>query len=221
MPIRQHYAPGTPCWIDRITANLNRTQAFYAALFGWDYIEEDGYRQARIGGQTVAGIGSAPVPVEFWTVYLASKDLGESLAKVAELGGRVVMPPVTLGANGRLFLATDPAGAPVGFWEGYKDEGIVLVDEIGVSRSYELVVPDRSAAEAFYGAISPAEDPTVIVEEPGVAAPYWRIGFGVADVAEAGYRAVTAGARAAVSHADGTATVTDPAGASFGLRTLG
>jgi predicted enzyme related to lactoylglutathione lyase len=212
MPVRRHYAPGTPCWIDRVTTNLTRTQTFYGSLFGWDYAEEGGYQQAQSAGRTVAGFGSAPMPLELWNVYLASKNLEASAELVGELGGTVVMPPTALGAIGRLFLAIDPAGATVGFWQGAVDEGIVLADEIGASCRYELVVPDRAAVQTFYGTVG--QDIAIVEAQ---TRPYWRIGFGVRDVAASAFAAATTGARDVTHHADGSATVTDPGGARFGL----
>ena len=210
MPVREHYASGAPCWIDRVSPSLAGIQPFYTTLFGWDYVTEGAYKQARLAGRTVAGFGTAPV--DLWNVYLASKNLEESAERVTQLGGRVVMPPVTLGETGQLFLALDPAGAPVGFWQGFSEAGIVLADEICASCRYELIVRERARVAAFYDVIGP--DITIREEQ---TKPYWRISFGVADVAVSAYAAVTAGARGIMQLADGSVTVVDPGGARFGL----
>jgi predicted enzyme related to lactoylglutathione lyase len=30
------YAPGTPCWVDVTSPELDRTLSFYSDLFGWE-----------------------------------------------------------------------------------------------------------------------------------------------------------------------------------------
>ncbi|MFE9368357.1 VOC family protein [Streptomyces sp. NPDC006711] len=223
MPVRTTYAAGDPCWIDRISARPEAAEAFYAALFGWTYAEEGGYRTARLAGELVAGFGSAPGPLESWTVYLAAKDVDATAAVIAELGGRVVLGPVDAGPNGRLLLATDPAGTLTGCWQGARARGVVLADEAGAACGYELRVPDPSAVAGFYrglGAHPTAGDGpggSFRIVQDRSAPPHWLVYFGVdSPVASAG-AALLAGARPVGPAAGGRVVLRDAGGARFGL----
>ena len=41
MPARTEHAPGTPSWVDLQTSDPAGAKAFYSALFGWDYDDQD------------------------------------------------------------------------------------------------------------------------------------------------------------------------------------
>lgn len=210
------YAAGAPCWIDRITADLTAAQLWYTALFGWQYTEEGGNVTARLGGEIVAGFGVAPTPLEAWMVYLATKDLGATMAAAEHMGGRVTMAPVAVGDVGRLALAVDPAGAAVGFWEGHRIEGVVLADEPASACRYELRVGDEAVAGQFYGTLFGSDARRFVVKD-GSARPTWVIYFGTADLAGTVLRALSAGARITGQNADGSVVLRDSRGAVFGL----
>ncbi|MEV4530852.1 VOC family protein [Streptosporangium sp. NPDC049304] len=155
MPRRTAYGPGTPCWVDHITVDLTGAKQFYGGLFGWEFTRENdrGYHLITLRGEIIGGLGPSPMgmaPGSSWNVYLASKDLDHTRTEVGRLGGRVVMGPVPAGEDGRLCLAVDPSGAAVGFWEGGRDEGVVLVDEPGALCACELHTARPDSAEEFY-----------------------------------------------------------------------
>jgi predicted enzyme related to lactoylglutathione lyase len=236
MPRRTGYRPGSPCWVDCITPDLSGTRAFYAALFGWEFTEEGvGYQLVRLGGEIIGGLGAAPPglpPAAMWTVYLATKDADATCAQVRELGGRTVMGPVAAGADGRLSLAVDPSGAPVGFWEGHHDVGVVLADEPGTVCGFELRTPWRERAETFYGGLFgctvTGEAPSLSLELAGSPVarltriesgeqPYWLPHFGVLDVADAVARACARGALLSHAGPGEPSLLRDPWGARFAL----
>ena len=41
MPKVKKYRHGTPCWVDLTTTDLAGAKAFYAGLFGWEYVDEE------------------------------------------------------------------------------------------------------------------------------------------------------------------------------------
>ena len=61
MSERTSYAPGTPCWVDLATPDLDAAESFYGPLFGWEIpelpnsAEMGGYRRAKKNGKDVAG----------------------------------------------------------------------------------------------------------------------------------------------------------------------
>lgn len=167
-------------------------------------------------------------PGSSWNVYLASKDLDHTRTEVGRLGGRVVMGPVPAGEDGRLCLAVDPSGAAVGFWEGGRDEGVVLVDEPGALRACELHTARPGAAEEFYRGLY-GDVPLVIRPSSRTG---WVPFFGVSEIQDTGAtedagntgsegKAGSAGTAAAAPAAGarplGSNLFADPLGAIFGL----
>ncbi|WP_051781649.1 MULTISPECIES: VOC family protein [unclassified Streptomyces] len=245
MPRRTSYRPGVPCWVDCITPDLTGAQRFYGDLFGWEFADEGGnYRLAVLDGELIGGLGTAP-PGRWsgaaWNVYLATKDADRTRADVEDLGGTVVMGPVPAGEDGRLFLAVDPQGAPVGFWEGHHAQGVVLADEAGAVCGHDLVVPRADAAERFYGGLfgfrtgrrraegedAAGDEGRLTLElhgtawaglvEDTAAQPGWIPYIGVRDLAASQAAALAAGAQP-VGRPTGTRTVLrDPWGAVFGM----
>ena len=39
MPTRDGAPLGAPCWIDLLTSDLQRSQEFYGAVFGWQFTD--------------------------------------------------------------------------------------------------------------------------------------------------------------------------------------
>lgn len=230
MPVRSSYPVGMPCWIDCITGDVAASTAFYGALFGWTFADEgrDHHLVLR-DGAVVGGLGAAPPDrpgPAFWTTYLASKDLPATVIAVRANGGQIVMPPMPAGPNGQLCLALDPSGAAVGFWQGARADGIVLVDEPGAMVWHELRTPS-AAVLSFYSRLFPlsaepdgaavrvrlGDEPAFSIHECAGAAR-WIPQFGAESPDELAERAVALGA----SRVPGDAVVLrDPAGATFGV----
>ncbi len=147
---------GEPIWVDLTTPAPQRTRAFYAALFGWEYqvMEEfGGYANAHRGGKRAAGI--APAPPQgmegpgAWTVYFASDDLRTDAARVADLGGQVVFEPMQVGEHGHMGVFRDPGGATFGLWQPTGHPGRQGEGE-GQLVWVEVNTDDPASALAFY-----------------------------------------------------------------------
>jgi predicted enzyme related to lactoylglutathione lyase len=221
MPRRSAYGPGTPCWTDCITTDLAGAQDFYASLFGWEYEDEGpGYRIITLRGGIVGGLGLSPGgrAGSAWNVYLATKDAEVTRVRVLAAGGRVVMGPVPAGGAGRLFLAVDRAGAPVGFWEGHRSEGVVLADEPGTVCGTRLTVPAHTAALDFYGALFGRPPEAAVTESPAAPA-HWLPFLGAEDPQATARTAVASGA--VLVEAGERPVLKDPWGAAFGLMRAG
>jgi predicted enzyme related to lactoylglutathione lyase len=104
--------------------DLETATGFYGPLLGWEF--EPGpprwgrYLRALSGGEPVAGLGEVAKQWEFtvaWTTYFATDDAGKTADAIRERGGTVAVGPLEFDA-GRLALASDPAGATFGLWEG-------------------------------------------------------------------------------------------------------
>lgn len=152
---------GTPCWVDFMASDLQRTHDFYTGLFGWAYEEGTpefgGYHNALIDGRRVAGMsptmpGMEDVP-KVWTVYLASDDIEATKAAVVANGGQVVSEPMQVGEFGSMAVFTDPAGAAFGVWQAGSHLGIAAVDEHGTPAWMDVMSSDFERAKDFYAKV--------------------------------------------------------------------
>ena len=158
MSERTSYAPGTPCWVDLGSPDLDASVEFYGALFGWDVpasenIEQTGgYRRATKGGADVVGMmplmqeGQPPA----WTSYVSVEDADATAAKVREAGGMVYAEPMDVMGLGKMAVFADTTGAAFGIWQPGTFPGAGIVNEPGALAWNELGTRDPEAAKAFY-----------------------------------------------------------------------
>ncbi len=155
------YAPGTPCWVDLASADLEASADFYGDLFGWEVPEQPnsaemgGYRRAQLEGDDVAGVmplmqpGQPPV----WSTYISVEDAAATVAKVRDAGGSVIVEPMNVMGLGKMAVFADPGGAVFGTWEPGTFVGAARVNEPGALAWNELNTRDLEGAKAFYGAV--------------------------------------------------------------------
>ncbi|HET6997679.1 MAG TPA: VOC family protein [Solirubrobacterales bacterium] len=161
MSERTSYTPGTPCWVDLATPDVEAAAAFYGDLFGWEVpelpnsAEMGGYRRAKLNGKDVAGVvplmqeGQPPA----WSTYISVTDAEATMAAVREAGGQVIFEPMEPADYGKLAVFTDPTGAFCGVWQPNTFAGAELVNEYGTFGWNELGTRDTAAAKEFYGAV--------------------------------------------------------------------
>ena len=161
MSERTSYAPGTPCWVDLGSPDLEAAIGFYGELFGWEVpelpnsAEMGGYRRAKKDGADVAGMmplmqeGQPPA----WSSYVSVADADATAVAVSENGGNVISPVMDVMGLGKMAIFADPTGAVFGIWEPGTFAGAERVNEPGALSWNELGTRDPEAAKAFYGAI--------------------------------------------------------------------
>jgi predicted enzyme related to lactoylglutathione lyase len=182
MSERSSYVPGTPCWVDLATPDIEAAERFYWGLYGWkipelpDSSEMGGYRRAKMGSYDIAGVmplmqeGQPPA----WSTYISVTDADATAAAVQENGGTQVAAPMKVASYGSLALFTDPQGAFFGIWQPDTFAGAELVNEKGTVGWNELNTRDPEAAKKFYGAVFDweAED---LETEGGGTYTVWRV----------------------------------------------
>jgi len=161
MSERTSYVPGTPCWVDLATPDLDAAESFYRELFGWEIpelpssAEMGGYRRAKKNGRDVAGAmplmqeGQPPA----WSTYVSVDDADTIARAIQENGGTMIAEPMDVASYGRLAIFTDPEGAFFGIWEPADFAGAELVNEPGAFSWNELETRDPATAKEFYGRI--------------------------------------------------------------------
>ena len=246
------YAPGTPCWIDLGAPDPAAAAAFYGTVFGWTSEEgppeAGGYRMCLLRGVPVAGIGPRMNPDHppFWATYIAVADADATAARVTELGGQVVAPPMDVLTAGRMAVCLDPAGAAFSLWQAGTTLGSGLANEPGAFTWNELLTDDLDGAKAFYGGLFGWTSETMTGEmpytefkldgrsiagmmpkpptmPPGVP-PMWGVYFAVED-ADATVATITAAGGSLLMGPQDIepgrfAVVADPAGATFNVMKL-
>lgn len=161
MSERTSYVPGTPCWVDLGTPDVDAAAQFYSELLGWqvpeaeDVEETGGYRRATKDGADV--VGMAPLMQEgqppAWTSYVSVADADAATTAVKDAGGTVMMEPMDVMGLGKFGIYADPTGAAFGIWEPGTFAGARRVNEPGALCWNELNTRDVGAAKAFYSAV--------------------------------------------------------------------
>jgi len=96
-----------------------KQEAFYREMFDWDITQREGTPISTIPpgkGPPVEGIGGSVIETgrPTVTVYIQVANLGESLKKAEELGGKVAMPPIDVPNGPTIAQIEDPEGNLIG-----------------------------------------------------------------------------------------------------------
>ncbi len=111
--------PGTYCWSELATHDIDGSKAFYSSVFGWgSHTESAGpmdYTEFKVDDDSIAGMfpmgdmmpaGTPP----HWGVYFAVADCDAAVGTATRLGATVVAPAMDV-TVGRFAVLTDPQGA--------------------------------------------------------------------------------------------------------------
>lgn len=161
MPEFTSYAPGTPCWVDLATSDVDAAAEFYGTVFAWDCVapenpeEYGGYRQFHLNGKRISGVFPLQPGMEMpvWSTYIAVDSADETSAAVEQAGGHVMTPAMDVMALGRMAFFVDPTGAAIGIWQPGEHTGAQLANEPGAFAWNELLTRDVAAAKAFYTSV--------------------------------------------------------------------
>jgi hypothetical protein len=184
-----------------------------------------------------------------WSIYLATEDIAKTVEAAEGDGAQIIAPPMAVADLGIQAVLNDPTGAHLGAWQPRTFPGFAVLGEPGSPSWFELFTRDHDAAVAFYrtvfhwdttavgdaddfrytvmrdpsgeGELAGIMDATAFLPE-GVPA-YWSVYWEVDDVDAAAAKVKALGG-SVVADAEDTpygrlATVADPAGAQFKLRT--
>lgn len=116
---------GSIGWIDLTVPNADEVRDFYAQVTGWkpEPLDMGGYSDYVMNapdGEGKAGVchargGNASMPPQ-WIIYIVVEDLDASLARCAEMGGKVIVPVRSMG-EARYCVIQDPAGAVAALYQ--------------------------------------------------------------------------------------------------------
>lgn len=155
------YPPGTFSWVDLMAKDVAKAKSFYGSLFDWTAEEQDTqggppYVMFRHDGDEVAGLGRMPDEMQqqgvpgVWSSYVTVADVEESVGRVEEHGGKIVMPPMQVFDAGHMAVITDREGAALSLWQPLEHKGAAKCNEPGSFCWNELAVRDIDGARDFY-----------------------------------------------------------------------
>ena len=193
-------------------------------------------------------MGDAPAN-NTWSIYLATDDIAKTVEAAEAAGAQILAPAGAVEDLGIQVVLLDPTGAHLGAWQPATFPGFTVLNEHGAPSWFELHTRDHAGAVAFYrsvfgwdtnvvadsdefryttmrdpsgeGDLAGIMDATAFLPEgvPAHWSVYWEVDDAAATVAK-----VKALGGSVVRDAEDTphgrlATVVDPAGAPFKLRT--
>jgi uncharacterized protein len=160
MTIRTTVPVGAPTWIDLASSDVERSKDFYAAVFGWTFVdagpEFGGYVNAYLDDRPVAGLmhndpqWNSP---DGWSTYLHTADIRATLAAAVAAGAQTCVDPVEpmeVKDKGWMAMVTDPAGAFLGLWQPTGHQGFEVVGVNGAPVYHQLTTSDYGRALDFY-----------------------------------------------------------------------
>ena len=174
-------------WVDLSAKDFEGQSAFYKALLGWTHEDMpmgEGmiYRMFKADGHTVGGAAQlSPEQMSqgrrtAWNVYLAVDDIDATVAKVAGLGGTVVMPPADVpGDAGRIAGVQDPTGAYIFFWKPKRSDESMEYMLPGTLSWCDLSTRDPQKAIDFYSKLVGWD---IQAMAPAGPMPYWIVNVG-------------------------------------------
>lgn len=102
--------------------DLDASSQFYSQLFGWKVERDLLMNYATFEPGEGVGGGFNPVQEDFPAgsvlVYIATEDIESDLAKVEQLGGKVVVPKTEIPGIGWFGIFSDLSGNQVGLFTG-------------------------------------------------------------------------------------------------------
>jgi len=115
---------GNPlCHFEFLTNDPDKSKAFYSKVFDWEYEGTPGsdeYTLINTGAEPGGGMMKRPdqCPMPTVGVYFLVDSIDETLAKVTEAGGNVVMPKMEIPNIGWIAVFVDPENIGIGIFQG-------------------------------------------------------------------------------------------------------
>jgi len=184
-----------------------------------------------------------------WKMYLATDDITKTAETAAANGAQIIAPAMAVGDLGIQLVMIDPTGAQLGAWQPKEFPGFTVVLEHGAPSWFELFTRDHSRSVDFYRTVFHWDTTVVgdsdefryttmgdpmggenlagIMDASGFlpdgVPAHWSVYWEVDDVDATAGKVRTLGGTVVAEGVDTPygrlATVTDPAGAEFKLRT--
>lgn len=98
--------------------NRDVTEAFYTAVFGWQFGDSGPYTRSIVSGAEGGAEGSITAlghePHQYVMIYIKVEDMATSIDSVTRKGGAVVVGPMPIPTGGNFAWIRDPGGNMIG-----------------------------------------------------------------------------------------------------------
>lgn len=110
--------PNPLCHFELMTNDPQKCKAFYGSVFDWQFDDDSmpGYTLVSTGAEPTGGVFPKPAeaPTVCANIYFGVDDIDETLARVTEHGGAVIVPKTAIPNVGEFAMFTDPEGIAIG-----------------------------------------------------------------------------------------------------------
>ena len=145
--------PGKVVWHDLVTPDLDKSRAFYGALFGWQFEQlSDGYLLARYQGRPVAGLARLEAGHDsgHWLALVSVTDIAKAQKTTRTAGGDVVLSAFELKGRGQVAVLKDPQGAAFGVLQSDHGDPEDRIPPVNTWLWNEIWTNDIAGATAYY-----------------------------------------------------------------------
>ncbi|QBF83418.1 VOC family protein [Shewanella maritima] len=252
----ESYIQGQPCWVELASHDWQAGKSFYQQLFNWQLVDmetPDGhYTTMQIDGGDVAAMYQMSAEIakdtpSHWTIYFAVDNVDETIERVKQAGGQLVIGPHNVGDAGRMAVFLDPEGASFAVWQAMEHSGIQHRQMANTLCWVELACSDTGVEKQFYSQAlglntklndsvdfeytewhakdTPIGGMMAMTEEWGDMPTHWMSYFDVDDCDAMAARAAEIGGKVCVPPTDipqvgRFAVINDPQGAVFSIIQL-
>jgi uncharacterized protein len=196
----------------------------------------------------MGAIGHMP-PNDSWKIYLNTADISRTLQTAEAAGAQITVPSMPIADLGSQGVLVDPTGAVLGTWQADTFPGFTVLADHGAPSWFELYTRDHAGAVSFYRSLFQLQTTVIgdtaefryttlndqggELELAGImdaggwlpegVPAHWMTYWEVDDIDWSAALVTTLGGSVLAEPTDTpygrTATVADPAGAQFKLRT--
>lgn len=161
-PPTNAHLPGKFVWVDLMTPDIERAEAFYGKLFGWTFRKigdgERAYTLAFLGDEPMGGMvrltgKSSEHKQARWIGFISVPDVSEAQRLVMSQGGKVLVSAIRLPKRGDLAIFADREGAIFGVLSSSTGDVEDFLSEIGDWIWVQFLSRDGEKAAAFYASI--------------------------------------------------------------------
>jgi uncharacterized protein len=163
--------PGKFVWVDLLTPDVARAEAFYGKLFGWTFRKigdgDNAYTLAFLGEEPMAGMVRVPQnPGErkpaHWIGFISVPDVSEAQRRVLSQGGKILVSARSFPKRGELAVFADPEGAIFGVMSSSTGDMEDFLTEMGDWIWAQFLSRNGEKAAIFYASIGL----TRVLDEP-------------------------------------------------------
>jgi predicted enzyme related to lactoylglutathione lyase len=151
--------PGKFVWVDLLTPDVARAEAFYGKLFGWTFRRIGDYTLAFLGEEPMAGMLRVAAKTGArtqarWVGYISVPDVSAAQRQVLSQGGKVLVNARSFPKRGELAVFADREGAIFGVMSSSSGDVEDFLTETGDWIWAQFFSRQGDTAAKFYASIA-------------------------------------------------------------------